>query len=70
MQGSRSGQLAYLLRLWRIGEGDGAVWRASLQDVRTGERVGFPGLAEAFAYLQRCTTKGTDPSRQRDEASE
>ena len=53
MGGSRSGYLAYLLRLWRIGKGEGAVWRASLQDVRTGERVGFPGLEEAVAFLQQ-----------------
>lgn len=52
MRASRSGHLAYLLRLWRVGEGERAVWRASLRDVRTGERVGFPGLDEALAYLQ------------------
>ena len=69
MRGSRPGYLAYLLRLWRIGKGEGAVWRASLQDVRTGERVGFAGLEEAFVYLQQCMAERTRSSRDRDEGS-
>jgi len=70
MRASRTGHLAYLLRLWRVGEGEEAVWRASLQDVRGGERIGFPGLEEAFAYLQRSMAEGTRPGRDRDEGSE
>jgi hypothetical protein len=70
MQGSGPGQLAYLLRLWRTGEQEEAVWRASLQDVRTGERVGFSGLEEAFAYLQQGMAHGTQSSRDRDEGCE
>jgi len=70
MRGSRPGHLAYLLRLWRIGEGKEAVWRASLQDVRTGERIGFPGLEEAFGYLQRSITEGTCSPSHRDEGNE
>jgi len=34
--------LAYMLRLWRAGTGEGAGWRASLQDARTGQRMGSP----------------------------
>jgi hypothetical protein len=45
--------LAYLLRLWRVDNGAEAIWRASLQDVRTGERRGFAGLDEVIAYLRR-----------------
>jgi hypothetical protein len=47
------GHLAYLLRLWRVDNGPEAIWRASLQDVHTGERHGFAGLDEAFAYLRQ-----------------
>lgn len=42
---------SYLLRLWREEEGT-AVWRASLQDPRTGERVGFAYLDELFEFLR------------------
>ncbi|MBN1139797.1 MAG: hypothetical protein JXM73_24715 [Anaerolineae bacterium] len=47
------GHFAYLLRLWRVEDGSGVVWHASLQDVRSGERQGFAGLDEAFAYLRQ-----------------
>jgi hypothetical protein len=63
MRASRSGHLAYLLRLWRVGEGERAVWRASLQDVRGGERVGFPGLEEALAYLEQQLGPARSPDR-------
>ena len=41
---------SYLLRLWREVEGT-VVWRASLQDPRTGERVGFATLDDLVEYL-------------------
>lgn len=54
--------LSYLLRLWRVsgaGELDGmgreAIWRASLESTRTGERTGFAGLNELFDFLQEQT---------------
>ncbi len=40
---------AYLFRMWRTGPQ--GPWRASLEDVDTGERIGFDSIAEAFAYL-------------------
>jgi hypothetical protein len=43
---------AYLLRLWRE-EGTGENWRASLENARTGERIGFASLADVFGYLDR-----------------
>jgi hypothetical protein len=46
---------AYLIRLWRTGP-DGP-WRVSLEDAKTGERVGFEDLAAACAYL-RAKTRG------------
>jgi hypothetical protein len=43
--------LAYVLRLWRVTDGELSVWRASLQDIRTGERRGFADLDGACRYL-------------------
>jgi len=44
--------LAYMLRLWRV-EGEGGFsWRASLEEVRTGERRGFADLEALFAFLR------------------
>jgi hypothetical protein len=40
---------AYLIRLWRTGP-DGP-WRTSLEDAKTGERIGFGDLSQAYAYL-------------------
>ena len=50
---SRVHVLAYMLRMWQISDGEQPVWRASLQDVYTGERLGFADLDEATAYLRR-----------------
>ena len=45
--------LVYLLRLWRITNGEQVIWRAALQDVRTGERRGFASLDQAVAFLRQ-----------------
>jgi hypothetical protein len=50
--------LAYLLRLWRAGTGEGGGWRASLQDPYTGERIGFACLDDAVAYLRERMGEG------------
>jgi hypothetical protein len=44
--------LAYLIRLWRVDDGQRAIWRASLQDVRTGQRRGFADLESACRFLR------------------
>ena len=41
---------SYLLRVWRAETRD-ACWHASLEDPRTGDRVGFACLEQLFAYL-------------------
>ena len=41
----------YLLRLWRGEDPAPAFWRASLEDPRTGERIGFESLECLFAFL-------------------
>jgi hypothetical protein len=43
---------SYLLRLWCAREGESDVWRASLQDPQSGERVSFATVEALFAYLQ------------------
>jgi hypothetical protein len=57
--------LAYVLRLWRVTDGELSVWRASLQDIRTGERRGFAGLDGACRYLRAriALTSGGSPGR-------
>jgi len=42
---------AYLLRLWVAGDDDAAVWRASLEDPRTGERRGFADVNDLLTFL-------------------
>jgi hypothetical protein len=44
--------LAYLLRLWQVGDKGQLDWRASVENAHTGERRGFAGLAELFAFLE------------------
>lgn len=41
---------SYLLRLWCADTG-GRCWRASLEDLRTGERIGFASLERLFDFL-------------------
>ena len=44
---------SYVLRLWQAREDGGASWRASLQVVPVGERLGFASLEELFSYLRQ-----------------
>lgn len=43
---------AYLLRCWQSNEEERLVWRASLEDPHTGERIGFATLDAAVAFLR------------------
>jgi len=45
--------LAYLLRLWR--DGDGAPWRGSLENTSTGEAKPFAEIRRLTAYLEHIT---------------
>jgi hypothetical protein len=47
--------LAYMLRLWRAGENEKSVWRASVESPYTGERQAFADLETLFAFLQERT---------------
>lgn len=56
---------SYLLRLWRTEQCAMECWRASLQDARTGERIGFANLEELFAFLmQQVEAPGSGSSKQ------
>jgi hypothetical protein len=52
MSAQRSGYVAYLLRLWQARDAEGVRWRASLEDIRTGQRQGFASLEELFEFLR------------------
>jgi hypothetical protein len=43
---------SYLLRLWLPGGEGEASWHASLDDPKTGERLGFPTLQALWTFLQ------------------
>jgi len=58
MPGRPADYFAYLIRLWRA-EPDGP-WRASLEDAKTGERLGFADLAQACAYLLERTQRAEE----------
>jgi hypothetical protein len=58
--------LSYLLRLWQERATSPAVWRASLENSRTGELVGFADTMQLFAFLQEQVADGTCNGRQTD----
>ncbi len=44
--------LAYMVRLWTVRRNGGRLWRASVEDVRTGERQAFADVSGLVAFLQ------------------
>jgi hypothetical protein len=58
---------SYLLRLWRTSTVEEAIWRASLENPQTGERLGFASLDAMVAYLRHQIDLGPD---QQDEESD
>jgi hypothetical protein len=62
MAKGRPDYLSYLLCLWQVnvdgelhGMGEQAIWRASLESARTGERRSFASLDELFGFLREQT---------------
>jgi len=55
MSSGRRPYISYLLRLWRVRDGAGFAWRASLQPPQSGECRGFANLDDLFAYLRQLT---------------
>ena len=58
MDKQQTTSLSYLMRLWATGAAHEQVWRASLEDVRGGERRGFANLEQLFVFLIEQTEHG------------
>ena len=52
--------LSYLLRLWQVENRGQWVWRASVEDSRTGERRGFASINALLSSLREQTDVVTD----------
>ncbi len=46
---------SFLLRLWLVPDGEQVQWRASLEDVQSGELRGFIKLKDLLGYLEGLT---------------
>ncbi len=44
---------SYLLRLWQTQNDEQSNWQASLENPRTGSRIGFANLEQLFAFLMK-----------------
>ena len=51
MSGRRRDYRSYLLRLYRVREGEASRWRASLQSARGGQRLHFRSLNAMVGFL-------------------
>ena len=60
MDKQQTASLSYLLRLWPAGAAHQQVWRASLEDVQSGERRGFANLEQLFVFLMEQTELPAD----------
>jgi hypothetical protein len=54
---------SYLLRLWPTGSAGQQVWRASLEHVQTGERLGFATLEQLFVFLMQQTEHASEEGK-------
>jgi hypothetical protein len=63
---------AYLLRIWQEAASETAVWRFSLEDPSSGQRLGFADLAALVAFLHQQTsaTHGSETGDQRSETGD
>ena len=54
---------SYLIRLWQVEEDGKPTWRASLDDPRSGERMGFASLEMLYLYLmEKIKREGIQPA--------
>ncbi len=51
----RSNYVSYMLRMWQVNSAGRPVWRASLENTSTGERLGFADPASLLDFLSRVT---------------
>lgn len=55
MCAEQSDYVSFLLRLWSSESQEETHWRASLQEVRSGEQYGFDTLGDLFQFLDLLT---------------
>jgi hypothetical protein len=53
---------SYLLRMWRVPSSGDHSWRIQLENVRTGEKLGYSSLGELLAYLSKVTAREAEPT--------
>ena len=53
----QAGYFSFLLRLWQVKENGGQEWRATLENVESGEKRGFTNVEGLLAYLSLVTSK-------------
>jgi hypothetical protein len=58
--------LSYLLRLWFVKQNGGGVWRASLEDPHTGNRIGFADMKALIQFLDQQTQEAGGKMTNRD----
>ena len=58
----QAGYYSFLLRLWQVKEDGGQEWRATLENVESGEKRGFTNVEDLLAYLSRVTAKMSETS--------
>jgi len=66
MSADKQDYRSFLLRLWRVRD-DGERWRAALERVENGERLGFENLEALFAYLRQACAPGEAAFMERNE---
>jgi hypothetical protein len=59
MENTTDRYLAYMLRLWRV-DGESALWRASLEDARTGQRYGFANLDLLYQFITQQVSRNAE----------
>jgi len=60
--------VSYLLRLWQEQDEQAAIWRFSLDDPRTGERVGFADVETLLRFLnERMSSTVVDAGTKEEE---
>jgi hypothetical protein len=49
----RAANASFLLRLWQVPGAENQGWRVLLEDIRTGEKLGFASLEDLVIYLKQ-----------------
>lgn len=63
LSGAETDYKSYMLRLWWVKEPHGYTWRASLENVESGELTGFATLEMLIEFLQ-CLAEDQEPGKE------